>query len=164
MKWFWWSLLGFCVLMCGCRTKKVDASVATYERNVASSDVNVATSMIDTFRVLRMGIDQSKLTIKETIINRKYDKDTGNLTEETETEREIAQDSDKVVAEEGIEGVTEENHILLKHESDFSKMEESDVKEESIGGQSMFGKWFGIGLALIISFLFLYLLKKLRVN
>lgn len=164
MKWFYWSLLGFCLLMCGCRTKKLDSNVATSNRIVASSEMNVATSMVDTFRVLRIGIDQSKLKITETIINRKYDKDTGNLTEETETKREIAQDSDKVDAEEGIEGVNEENRILLKHESDFSKMEESDVEEESIGGRAMFCKWFGIGLALIIGFLFLYLLKKLRVN
>jgi hypothetical protein len=108
--------------------------------------------------------EAQRIVIEEVIIATEYDKETGKPTKETKTERKTTQDSDKVVAEEGIEGVTEKNRILLKHDSDFSKMEESDVKEESIGGQSMFGKWFGIGLALIIGFLFLYLLKKLRVN
>jgi hypothetical protein len=123
--------------------------------------MNVATSMVDTFRVFRMGIDQSKLTIKETIINRKYDKDTGNLTEETTTEREIAQDSDKVVAEEGKESVTDSHGLEMEQFRESTQKMDAEIEEESIGGQESFGKYFGIVLGVVVGILLLYLLWKL---
>lgn len=161
MKAFWWSLIGFCVLMCSCKTQKVVSDI-----NVVSKE-NVQTEVVEYQRidkvsdVLKVDIDQSKLTIKETIITRVYDKDTGNLTEETTTEREIAQDSDKVVAEEGKEDVTEENDVLVKGKSDFTKTIDSEEMLESIGGQESFGKYFGISLGVVIGILLLYLLRKL---
>lgn len=160
MKAFWWSLIGFCVLMCSCKSQKVVSDI-----NVVGKE-NVQTKVVEYQRidkvsdVLKVDIDQSKLTIKETIITRVYDKDTGNLTEETTTEREIAQDSDKVVAEAKETEVTEENDVLVKHESDFSKTIESKEKIESIGGQESFGKYFGIALGVVIGILLLYLLRK----
>jgi hypothetical protein len=161
MKAFWWSLIGFCVLMCSCKSQKVVSDI-----NVVSKE-NVQTDVVEYQRidkvsdVLKVDIDQSKLTIKETIITRIYDKDTGNLTEETTTEREIAQDSDKVVAEAKETEVTEENDVLVKHESDFSKTIESKEKIESIGGQESFGKYFGVSLGVVIGILLLYLLRKI---
>jgi hypothetical protein len=94
----------------------------------------------------------------------KYDKDTGAITEETTTERTIAQNSDKVVAEEEERELTEENHILLKHKSDFSKTTDSEETLESIGAQESFGKWFGIGISCVTGLFLIYLLKKLRIN
>lgn len=161
MKAFWWSLIGFCVLMCSCKTQKVVSDI-----NVVSKE-NVQTEVVEYQRidkvsdVLKIDIDQSKLTIKETIITRKYDKDTGNLTEETMAERTIAQDSDKVVAEAEETEVTEENNVLLKYESDFSKTIDSEEKIESIGAQESFGKYFGISLGVVVGILLLYLLRKL---
>jgi tetrahydromethanopterin S-methyltransferase subunit A len=131
------------------------------------SKENVQTDVVEYQRidkvsdVLKVDIDQSKLTIKETIITRIYDKDTGNLTEETTTEMEIAQDSDKVVAEAKETEVTEENDVLVKHESDFSKTIESKEKIESIGGQESFGKYFGVSLGVVVGILLLYLLRKI---
>ena len=148
------------MLMCSCKSQKVVSDI-----NVVGKE-NVQTKVVEYQRidkvsdVLKVDIDQSKLTIKETIITRVYDKDTGNLTEETTTEREIAQDSDKVVAEAKETEVTEENDVLVKHESDFSKTIESKEKIESIGGQESFGKYFGIALGVVIGILLLYLLRK----
>ena len=162
MKAFWWSLIGFCVLMCSCKTQKSACEIDfTTKENVQTElkEYQIVKKVSD---VLKVDIDQSKLTIKETIITRVYDKDTGNLTEETTTERTIAQDSDKVVAEAKETEVTEENDVLVKHESDFSKTIESKEKIESIGGQESFGKYFGVSLGVVVGILLLYLLRKLR--
>ena len=160
MKAFWWSLIGFCVLMCSCKTHKSACEIDfTTKENVQTElkEYQIVKKVSD---VLKVDIDQSKLTIKETIITRVYDKDTGNLTEETTTERTIAQDSDKVVAEAKETEVTEENDVLVKHESDFSKTIESKEKIESIGGQESFGKYFGVSLGVVVGILLLYLLRK----
>jgi tetrahydromethanopterin S-methyltransferase subunit A len=109
-------------------------------------------------------MDQSKLKIIETIITKKYDKDTGAITEETTTEREITQDSDKVSTEEENQAVTNSKQLEVDYFADVSKKIDSEVKEESIGGQESFGKWFGIVIGVIIGLLLLYLMRKLRVN
>lgn len=160
MKAFWWSLIGFCVLMCSCKTQKSARFINEVSKENVKMEVVEYQRIDKVTDVLKVDIDQSKLTIKETIITRIYDKDTGNLTEETTTEREIAQDSDKVVAEAKEMEVTEENDVLLKHKSDFSKTLDSEVEEESIGGQESFGKYFGVSLGVVIGILLLYLLRK----
>ena len=160
MKAFWWSLIGFCVLMCSCKTQKSARFINEVSKENVKMEVVEYQRIDKVSDVLKVDIDQSKLTIKETITIRRYDKDTGNLTEETTTEREIAQDSDKVVAEEANESVTERNDVLVKHESDFSKTIESKEKIESIGGQESFGKYFGIVLGVVVGILLLYLLRK----
>jgi tetrahydromethanopterin S-methyltransferase subunit G len=119
--------------------------------------------LIDTTKTFRVNIDKSKLKITETITTKKYDKDTGAITEETKTERTIAQDSDKVVAKEENQAVTSSNQLEVEHNADVSKKIDSEVTEESIGGQEAFGKWFGIVIGCVIGLLILYLLAK-RVN
>lgn len=161
MKSFWWSLIAFCALMCSCKTQKVVSDINVVSKEDVQTEIVECQRIDKVSDVLKVDIDQSKLTIKETITIRRYDKDTGNLTEETTTEREIAQDSDKVVAEAEETEVTEENDVLLKHKSDFSKTIESKEKIESIGGQESFGKYFGISLGVVIGILLLYLLRKL---
>jgi hypothetical protein len=121
-------------------------------------------ALIDTSSELKIEIDKSKLKITETITTKKYDKDTGAITEETKTEREITQDSDKVVAEEENQAVTNSNQLEIEHNADVSKKIDSEVKEESIGGQEAFGKWFGIVIGVIVGLLLLYLLRKFRVS
>jgi hypothetical protein len=115
----------------------------------------------DTFNVLKIEIDKSKLIITETIKITEYDKESGKPIKETHAKREIAQDSKKAVAEAEEKGVTEENDILLKHESDFSKTIDSEEKLESEGGQKSFGKWFGIVTACLIGIFLVYLWKKI---
>jgi tetrahydromethanopterin S-methyltransferase subunit A len=131
------------------------------------SKENVQTEVVEYQRidkvsdVLKVDIDQSKLTIKETIITRRYDKDTGNLTEETTTEREIAQDSDKMVTEEANENVTDSHGLEAKQLRESTQKMDADIKEESIGWQESFGKYFGISLGVGIGILLLYLLRKI---
>jgi hypothetical protein len=116
--------------------------------------------LVDTTKTFRVDIDKSKLKIIETITTKKYDKDTGTITEETTTEREVTQDSDKVVSETEETEVTEGNDVLVKNKSDFSKTIDSEEKIESIGGKEAFGKWFGIVFGVIVGILLVYLLRK----
>lgn len=164
MKAFWGSLFVFVLLMCSCKTKNV-----AHENNFVSKEKKGTNyikyqALIDTSNALKIEIDKSKLTITEHITITKYDKDTGAVAEKTETERKIAQDSDKVVAEEENKGQSEVKNDSLNHTADVNKKVESEVKEETKGGQETFGKWFGIVIGIAISILFVYLLTKFRVN
>lgn len=164
MRSFCISLLVFILLMCSCKTKKVGCEVDFTTKENVKTNYTKYQALKDTSNVLRIEIDKSKLTITEHITITKYDKDTGAVTEKTETERKVAQDSDKVVAEEENKGQSEVKNDGLNHTADVSKKMESEVKEESKGGQEAFGKWFGIVIGIAISILFVYLLRKFRVN
>lgn len=162
MKSFWWSLIAFCVLMCSCKTQKFGREVDFSTKENVQTDVVKYQRVDKVSDVLKVDIDQSKLTIKETIITRVYDKDTGNLTEETTTEREIAQDSDKVVTEEANESVTDSHGLEVKQLRESTQKMDAKIEEESIGGQESFGKYFGIALGVVIGILLLYLLCKIE--
>lgn len=164
MKWFWYSLIGFCVLMCSCKTQKVASDINVVSKESIQTELSKYEILVDTTKTFKVDIDKSKLKITETITTKKYDKDTGAITEETKTERTIAQDSDKVSAEEANQAVTNSNQLEVDHFADVSKKIDSEVKEESIGGQESFGKWFGIVIGVVVGLLLLYLMRKLRVN
>jgi CHASE3 domain sensor protein len=121
-------------------------------------------SLTDTSNVLKIEIDKSKLTITERIKVTEYDAQSGKPIKETEAKREITQDSDKVAAEETNQAVTNSNQLEVEHNADVSKKIDSEVTEESIGGQEAFGKWFGIVIGVIVGILLLYLLRKFRVS
>ena len=150
--------------MCSCKTQKVASDINVVSKENVHTELSRFQSLTDTSNVLKIEIDKSKLKITETITTKKYDKDTGAITEETTTEREITQDSDKVSAEEENQSVTNRNGLEVDHFADVSKKIDSEVKEESIGGQEAFGKWFGIVIGVIVGLLLLYLMRKLRVN
>lgn len=164
MKSFWYSLLVFILFMCSCKTKKVDSNVKM--SNDIHSELSYSNRYVrsDTTRNLYIDRFNNNIIIKETIIEREYDKDTGTLTKETETEREIRQDTDKVVAEEEIEGVNIHSQDSLNHIADVSKKIESETKEEAIGGQESFGKWFGIVVGIILFIIFAVAYLKMRVK
>ena len=149
------------MLMCSCRTQKLDSNVKV--RNDVRSDLaylneNVKISAQNHAYFIN---EAQRIVIEEIIISTEYDKETGKPIKETHAERKTTQDSDKAVAETEEKGVTEENDILLKHESDFSKTIDSEEKLESEGGQKSFGKWFGIVSACFIGIFLVYLWKKL---
>jgi tetrahydromethanopterin S-methyltransferase subunit G len=149
--------------MCSCRTQKSAHLINEASKENVQTELSKYQALKDTSNVLRIEIDKNKLTFIETIKTTKYDKDTGAITEETTTERKIAQDSDKVVTEEESQVVTECNDLKADHSRESTKKVDSEVKEESIGGQESFGKYFGIVLAVVIGLFLLYLLKKLRI-
>lgn len=164
MKWFWYSLIGFCVLMCSCKTQKSASDINVVNKENIQTELSKFEILVDTTKTFRIGIDKSKLKIIETIKITEYDAQSGKPIKETETEREITQDSDKVSTEKASQAVTNSNQLEVDHFADVSKKIDSEVTEESIGGQESFGKWFGIVIGVVVGILLLYLLKKMRVS
>ena len=150
--------------MCSCKTQKAVKEINFLKNDRTQTELSRFESLTDTSRLHKIEIDKSKLKIIETIKITEYDKESGKPIKETETEREITQDSDKVSTEEENQSVTNRNGLEVDHFADVSKKIDSEVKEESIGGQESFGKWFGIVIGVIVGLLLLYLLKKMRVS
>ena len=150
--------------MCSCKTKKFGSEVDFTTKENIQTELSRFESLTDTSNVLKIEIDKSKLTITERIKVTEYDAESGKPIKETETEREITQDSDKVSTEKASQAVTNSNQLEVDHFADVSKKIDSEVTEESIGGQEAFGKWFGIVVGVIVGILLLYLLRKFRVS
>lgn len=164
MKWFWYSIIGFCVLMCSCKTKKVGCEVDfTTKENVKTNYIKYQ-ALVDTSNVLKIDIDKYKLKIIETIKITEYDAESGKPIKETEAKRETIQDSDKVASEEEQKRIEVSRQDSLNHFRDLTKKIESETNEETKGGQEAFGKWFGIVVGIAFSILLVYLLRKLRVS
>ena len=161
---FWISLLVFCLLMCSCKTQKVARFINEVSKENVHTELSRFESLTDTSRLYKIEIDKSKLKIIETIKITEYDAESGKPIKETETKRETIQDSDKVVTEEENQTVTNSNQLEVDHIVDKHEMVDSEVKEESIGGQEAFGKWFGIVIGVVVGILLLYFLKKMRVS
>ena len=167
MKWFLCSMIGFCLLMCSCKTKKSARLINEVSKETRQTKLSRFEALIDTSSVLKVLIDQSKLRITETIKITEYDKESGKPIKETHAEREIAQDSDKTVAEEENQSVTNRNGLKLEHFREATKKVDSEVKEESRSDLWMFWEQFGkglgiiVGIALIVGLIWLYLKKKL---
>ena len=164
MKWFLYSLIGFCVLMCSCKTQKLDSNVKG--RTDIRSDIAYLNESvkISTKNHAYFANDTQRIVIEEDIVVTEYDKENGKPTKETKTKRKITQDSEKVSAEEENQEVTDCNQLEVEQFRDVTQKIDSEVKEESIGGQESFGKWFGIVLGVIVGLLLLYLMRKLRIN
>lgn len=150
--------------MCSCKTQKIASDINVVSKENEHTELSKYEALVDTSRLHKIEIDKSKLTITERIKVTEYDAESGKPIKETETERTIAQDTDKVSAEEENQAVTNCNHLEVDHFADVSKKIDSEIKEESIGGQEAFGKWFGIVIGVVVGILLLYLMRKLRVN
>ena len=164
MKWFWYSLIGFCLLMCSCKTQKIDSNVKARTDIQSYLSLQNESVKISTQNHAYFANDTQRIVIEEDIVVTEYDKETGKPTKETKTKRKTTQDSDKVVTKEENQAVTNSNQLEVDHFADVSKKVDSEVKEESIGGQEAFGKWFGVVLGCVIGLLILYLLRKMRVS
>ena len=164
MKWFWFSLIGFCILMCSCKTKKLDSHVKV--KSEVRSDLAILNESvkISTKNHAYFANEAQNIVIEEDIVVTEYDKETGKAVKETNAKRKVTQNSVKVVTEEENQAVTSSNQLEVEHFREDTKKVDSEVKEESIGGQESFGKWFGIGISCVIGLFLIYLLKKLRIN
>lgn len=149
--------------MCSCKSKKVVTDY--HEKTIVNSELsayhNVAT--IDTTRLLHIEDLKQVITIEEDVIVTEYDKESGKPIKKTETKRKVVQDTEKATTEEERKGVKSHSEDSLNHIADVSKMIDSEVEEESEGGQESFGKWLGIVIGVAIVIFIVYLLKKLRV-
>lgn len=164
MKWFWYSLIIFCLLLCSCKTQKLDSNVQV--RSDVRSELSYynESCKIDSSKTAYFANEVQRVVVEEVISVIEYDKESGKPIKETTSKRKTTQDTEKVVAEEESKGVTIEQSDSLNHFRDAKEMVDADVKEESIGGQETFGKYFGITLGCVIGLLVIYLLVKLRVN
>ena len=163
-KSFWISLLLFILFMCSCKTQRLDSNIK--EKSELKSNLSCLNDSvkISTQNNAYFANDTQRIVIEEDITVTEYDKESGKPIKETKTKRKTTQDSDKVVAEEEDQSVTEYNDLEVNHIREVTQMMDADVKEESIGGQEAFGKYLGIVIGIAISFLLLYLLRKFRVN
>lgn len=164
MKSFWISLLLFVLFMCSCKTQKLDSNIK--ERSELKSNLSCLNESvkISTQKHAYFANDTQRIVIQEDITVTEYDKESGKPIKETKTKRKTTQDSDKVVAEEKDQRVTECNDLKAEHSRESTKKIDSEVKEESVGGQEAFGKYLGIVIGIAISLFLLYLLRKFRVN
>ena len=150
--------------MCSCKTQKIESNVK--ERTDIKSDLSLQNESVEisTKNHAYFANDTQRIVIEEDIVVTEYDEKTGKPTKETKTKRKTTQDTDKVVAEEANQAGTYCNQLEVDHFADVSKKIDSEVKEESIGGQESFGKWVGIVIGVVVGILLLYLMRKLRVN
>lgn len=150
--------------MCSCKTQKLDSHVKV--KSEVRSDLAVLNESvkISTSNHAYFANEVQNIVIEEDITVTEYDQETGKAVKETKTKRKIAQDTDKMVAEEENQAVTDCNQLEIDHFREAKEKVDSEVKEESIGGQESFGKWFGIGVSCVIGLFLIYLLKKLRIN
>lgn len=164
MKSFWISLLLFVLFMCSCKTQKLDSNIK--ERSELKSNLSCLNESvkISTQKHAYFANDTQRIVIQEDITVTEYDKESGKPIKETKTKRKTTQDSDKVVAEEKDQRVTECNDLKAEHSRESTKKIDSEVKEESVGGQEAFGKYLGIVIGIAISLFLLYLMRKFRVN
>lgn len=150
--------------MCSCKTQKLDSNVKVRSELKSNLSCLNESVKISTQNHAYFANDTQSIVVQEDITVTEYDKESGKPIKETKTKRKTTQDSDKVVAEEKDQSVTECNELKAEHSRESTKKIDSEVKEESVGGQEAFGKYLGIVIGIAISFLLLYLLRKFRVN
>ena len=109
MIWFWYSLLGFILLMCSCGTKKSAHLINEVSKDYIHTEWIRFEALKDTFSGLKIELDKSKLKIVETIKITEYDAQSGKPIKETDAKREIMLDSNQVVTEEKEQTVTNRN-------------------------------------------------------
>lgn len=127
-------------------------------------------SLSDTSSVKRLFTDNLKLRFVGTIKITEYDSNTGKPIKETNAEGEFTQDSDKALAEEAQNGVTEALQDSMNLFREATKKVDSEEMQESQSDSNKFfiqlGKSIGIilGSALVIGIFGRYLLQKYKVN
>lgn len=145
--------------MCSCKTKEVARDTSNYEQITSDFTSESVVTKQDTTQTKKVEQTEEYKVIEETIITKEYDKDTGNLTKETEEKRTIRQDTKTNAQESENRGITEANNDSIHQSIQSEKQEkvQEDVKEES--AISIFarylGKWLGIG---IVAMLFCWLI------
>ena len=152
------------MLLCSCRTQKLDSNVQV--RNDVQSELSIMSESvkIDTTKTIRSEQINNIKIFKETITHTIYDTDKNVVKETTTTERSFVEDTKTDVVQEVQNGVEIHSQDSLNHFRESTQKVDADVKEESIGGQESFGKYFGITLGCVIGLLVIYFLVKLRVN
>ena len=119
---------------------------------------------IDSSKTAYFANEVQRIVIEEVISVTEYDKESGKPIKETTSKRKTTQDTEKVVAKEVQNEVTIEQNDSLNHFREATQKIDADSKEESIGVQEQFGKYFGITLGCVIGLLLIYLLVRFKIN
>ena len=156
MKWFWYSLIGFCLLMCSCRTQKSARLTNEESKEYVQTEWIKFQAFKDTFSMLKIEIDKNKLRVIETFKIVEYDAQSGKPIKETHAKREIAQDSEQAVTESEQERTEVSLVDSLNHFRESTKKVETEVKEETEDDSVAFwreiGRYIGIIIAFILAF------------
>lgn len=150
--------------MCSCKTQKLDSNVKVRSELKSNLSCLNESVKISTQNHAYFANYTQSIVIQEDITVTEYDKESGKPIKETKTKRKTTQNSDKVVTEEEDQSVTERNDLKAEQFRESTKKIDSEVKEESVGGQETFSKYLGIVIGIAISLFLLYLIRKLRVN
>ena len=164
MRFFWLSLIIFCLFLCSCKTQKLDSNVQV--RGGVQSELSYLnnTLIADTAKTKYTEQVSNIKILKETITHTIYDTDKNVVKEVTTTERTFVEDSQTDVVKEEVKGVNIHSQDSLNHFREATQKIDADVKEESIGGQEQLGKYFGITLGCVIGLLLIYLLVRFKIN
>ena len=156
------------MLMCSCVSKKVSKSAKVSEQISGKLDYVMESLKVDTFCLRAVDKSREYKFIKQTITIKEYDKDTGNLTQETKAETEFAQGVQTDTEEESLGKATESVADSVGKEENV--ITESETEENSVNWDGLgmfwerFGKYLGIGISCIIAMILVYLCRKFRVN
>ena len=151
MKWFWYSLIVFCIMMCSCKSKILvsDVQVRSEERSKLSY-FNQSEKIDTTNTTYSKQLEENRV-IKETIIVTEYDKNTGVITKKTETEREIRQGVQTNVQQEQRKRISNVSADSLNFFKSLSTNIESEVKEEVKDSSKSFWKLLGIAVGISVA-------------
>lgn len=167
MKWLWYSLIGFALFMCSCKSKKVATDINVVSKNHSELSHYHETATIDTTRLLHIEDLKQIITIEEDVIVTEYDKESGKPIKETKTKRKVVQDTNKAIAEEERKGVKSHSEDSLNHIADVSNMVDTETETVTkCNWLESFGKWLGIvlGIAIVGYVIYLCIRKKLRLK
>ena len=164
MKYFWYSLIAFCLLMCSCKSKEEVSDVQVRHNEHSELSYYKQSARVDTTKTIYSEQLRENKVIKETIIITEYDKDTGAVTKETKTDREIRQGSETNIGKEKQVGVTLTSADSLNFFRAASMDTDAKVKEETQDSTKGFWTWLGIVIGFGITIFFIYICRKLRIN
>ena len=150
--------------MCSCKSKEVVSDVQIRHNEHSELSYYKQSTRVDTTKTTYSEQLRENKVIKETIIVKEYDKDTGAVTKETKTEREIRQGSETDIIEEQQVGVTLTSADSLNLIQSVSKDTDAKVKKETQDSTKGFWKWLGIVIGFGITIFFIYICRKLRIN
>lgn len=166
MKGFWYSLLGFIILMVfGCKSKESILKDTEYER--FTSDLRTNYERVDDVTVTKkkaVEMEGMRLMMVTTRMT-EYDTDKNVPLRTTEVEELYVENNKGESVENELKEINTVVNDSTQHSADVSKMIERETETviESNGLKS-FGKWMGIviGIGIIVGFIIMMIRKRVR--
>lgn len=166
MKGFWYSLLGFIILMVfGCKSKESTLKATEYER--FTSDLRTNYERVDDVTITKkkaVEMEGMRLMMVTTRMT-EYDTDKNVPLRTTEVEELYVENNKGESFENELKDINTVVNDSTQHSAGVSKMKERETETviESNGLKS-FGKWMGIviGIGIIVGFIIMMIRKRVR--